>query len=63
MIQKVSKVGKYLRTSLERTSGIRAVRGEGTLLDIETGDQDSARRLQQHLLNNGVLVKVNERGI
>jgi len=52
-----------LRSSLERASGIKGVSGEGTLLDIETGDNESAKRLQEHLLNNGVLVKATEKGV
>lgn len=45
LISKVAKVGDYLQEKLSNSSGVKDIRGDGTLLDIETGDAESAFRL------------------
>lgn len=57
-----------MRRSVEQVvakkSGLTGVRGLGTSLFIDTSDAETAKRLQKHLLKEGVLVKLNEgRGI
>lgn len=69
LIEKVEATGASLKKQLENTiakkpSAITGVRGLGTALFIDTKDDESALKLQQHLLKEGVLVKANgSRGV
>ena len=64
LIQKVNVIGESMKKQVESTlskkSAVTGVRGLGTSLYIDTQNADSARRLQSHLLKEGVLVKLNE---
>jgi 4-aminobutyrate aminotransferase-like enzyme len=70
LIEKVDLAGASLRKQIEQTiskkagSGVTGVKGLGTSLYIETQDGETAFKLQQHLLKEGVVVKANgSRGI
>jgi 4-aminobutyrate aminotransferase-like enzyme len=68
LINKVNVVGESMKKQVESTvskkANITGVRGLGTSLFIDTHNADSARRLQNSLLKEGVLVKLNDgRGI
>jgi 4-aminobutyrate aminotransferase-like enzyme len=68
LIHRVEVTGESMRRSVEQVvskkSGLTGVRGLGTSLFIDTADAETAKRLQKHLLKEGVLVKLNEgRGI
>jgi 4-aminobutyrate aminotransferase-like enzyme len=66
LVKQVDRVGQYLQKQLNgaRADVIRGVRGSGTSLYIDTAGGDSAKKLQQSLLKNGVIVKLNgDRGI
>ena len=55
---------RQIEQTASKKSAITGVRGLGTSLFIDTTDAETARRLQQHLLKEGVIVKLNEgRGI
>jgi len=51
---------KQIESTVSKKSAITGVRGLGTSLFIDTQDAQSAKRLQSHLLKEGVLVKLNE---
>jgi len=51
---------KQVESTLSKKSAVTGVRGLGISLYIDTQNADSARRLQSHLLKEGVLVKLNE---
>jgi len=51
---------KQIESTVSKKSAITGVRGHGTSLFIDTQDAQSAKRLQNHLLKEGVLVKLNE---
>lgn len=63
LIDKVDMVGASLRKQVEyscsKKSGITGVRGLGTSIYIDTIDGQTAQKLQQHLLKEGVLTKLN----
>lgn len=69
LIEKVDLAGASLRKQIEQTiskksSGLTGVKGLGTSLFIETQDGETAFKLQQHLLKEGVVVKANgSRGV
>ena len=69
LLDKVELVGASLRKSIEsvasKKQGITGVRGLGTSLFIDTPHEgDAAFKLQQHLLKEGVLTKLNgSRGV
>ena len=68
LVHRVQVTGESMRRSVEQVvskkGGLTAVRGFGTSLFIDTADAETAKKLQKHLLNEGVLVKLNDgRGI
>ena len=55
---------KSIENVVSKKSGLTGVRGLGTSLFIDAADAETAKRLQKHLLKEGVLVKLNDnRGI
>jgi 4-aminobutyrate aminotransferase-like enzyme len=63
LVDKVDLTGASLRKQVEsvasKKSNVTGVRGLGTSLFIETSDGETAFKLQQHLLKEGILVKLN----
>ena len=55
---------RSIESVVSKKSVLTGVRGLGTSLFIDTSDSETAKRLQKHLLKEGVLVKLNDaRGI
>jgi 4-aminobutyrate aminotransferase-like enzyme len=68
LVHKNEVTGESMKRSIEsvvsKKSALTGVRGLGTSLFIDTTDGETAKRLQKHLLKDGVLVKLNDtRGI
>ena len=63
LIERVDIVGASMRKQVEtvasKKSNLTAVRGQGTALFIDTADGETAWKLQQHLVKEGVLTKLN----
>lgn len=64
LIKRVDNIGNSMRKQVETTvakkgGAFTGVRGLGTSLFIDTQDSESAYKLQQHLLKEGVLTKLN----
>ena len=51
---------KQVESTVSKKSTITGVRGLGTSLYIDTQNAENAKRLQSHLIKEGVLVKLNE---
>jgi len=50
---------KQVENTTSKKSNVTGVRGLGTSLFIDTADAQTAVKLQQHLLKEGVLTKLN----
>jgi acetylornithine/succinyldiaminopimelate/putrescine aminotransferase len=64
LVHRVEVTGESMKKTVEQVvskkAGLTAVRGLGTSLYIDTADSETAKKLQKHLLKEGVLVKLNE---
>ena len=68
LIDKVNRVGQSFKAEVEKSAngkkGVTGVRGQGTQLFIDTVDEQTAQELHYHLIQEGVLTKLNgARGI
>ena len=67
LLGRVEATGHYMKrklpVALDGKNGIVGIRGQGTSFYIDTTDEETAKKLQNHLASNGVLVGTEGRHV